>query len=37
MTLTLHGRSASLRLEQARAVRGGSARLTTVDESVLVP
>ncbi|MGW7205871.1 alkaline phosphatase D family protein [Streptomyces sp. NPDC054837] len=35
MTLTLRGRSAGLRLEQARAVRGGKARLTVVSESVL--
>ena len=39
MTLTLRGRSASLRLEQAQAGRGGagSARLNTVAESALVP
>ncbi|WP_406329577.1 alkaline phosphatase D family protein [Streptomyces sp. NBC_00203] len=47
MTLTLRGRSASLRLEQARIVRGGggggggksarSARLETVEESELTP
>ncbi|MEU8983990.1 alkaline phosphatase D family protein [Streptomyces sp. NPDC048309] len=37
MTLTLHGRSASLRLEQARAVRGGAPRLTTVEESAITP
>ncbi|KPI03246.1 Alkaline phosphatase D-related protein [Actinobacteria bacterium OK074] len=40
MTLTLHGRSASLRLERARAVRGQGqrdARLGTVAESVLTP
>jgi len=37
MTLTLHGRSASLRLDQARTVRGSAARLETVDESVLTP
>nr|WP_206328196.1 alkaline phosphatase D family protein [Streptomyces sp. S3(2020)] len=35
MTLTLRGRSARLRLEQARAVRGGKARLAVVSESVL--
>ncbi|WP_371597738.1 alkaline phosphatase D family protein [Streptomyces sp. NBC_00564] len=35
MTLTLRGRSASLRLDQARALRGGGARLETVEESVL--
>ncbi|MES5821433.1 alkaline phosphatase D family protein [Streptomyces sp. RG80] len=35
MTLTLRGRSARLRMEQARAVRGGKARLTVVAESVL--
>lgn len=35
MTLTLRGRSAGLRLEQARAVRGGKARLAVVSESVL--
>lgn len=37
MTLTLRGRSASLRLDQARALRGGAARLETVEESVLTP
>ncbi|WP_172638927.1 hypothetical protein [Streptomyces tailanensis] len=37
MTLTLHGRSARLRLDQARARRDGKARLETVAESVLVP
>ncbi|MET7984176.1 MULTISPECIES: alkaline phosphatase D family protein [unclassified Streptomyces] len=44
MTLTLHGRSASLRLEQARRARGGGAgrtaggaRLTTVTESRITP
>ncbi|MGC4986442.1 alkaline phosphatase D family protein [Streptomyces sp. DT193] len=44
MTLTLQGRSASLRLEQARPVRGGgtgrtgrAARLTTVAESRITP
>ncbi|WP_329547899.1 alkaline phosphatase family protein [Streptomyces sp. NBC_01356] len=37
MTLTLRGRSASLRLDQARALRGGGARLETVEESVLTP
>ncbi|MET9903170.1 alkaline phosphatase D family protein [Streptomyces sp. NPDC006446] len=43
MTLTLHGRSAALRLEQARETRGGggraggAARLTTVEESVIAP
>ncbi|BBC36799.1 Alkaline phosphatase [Streptomyces graminofaciens] len=35
MTLTLHGRSARLRMEQARARRGGKARLDTVTESEL--
>jgi hypothetical protein len=35
MTLTMEGRSALLRLEQARTVRGGKARLTVVAESVL--
>ncbi|MEV7886378.1 alkaline phosphatase D family protein [Streptomyces sp. NPDC002817] len=35
MTLTLRGRSAGLRLEQARAARGGKARLAVVSESVL--
>ncbi|MEU5885439.1 alkaline phosphatase D family protein [Streptomyces sp. NPDC047461] len=35
MTLTLRGRSAGLRLEQARAVRDGKARLAVVSESVL--
>ncbi|MFF4346421.1 alkaline phosphatase D family protein [Streptomyces sp. NPDC001530] len=37
MTLTLHGRSASLRLEQARERRGGRARLEAVIESALSP
>ncbi|KUM81044.1 alkaline phosphatase D family protein [Streptomyces curacoi] len=37
MTLTLRGRSARLRLEQARAVRGAGARLRTVMESELAP
>ncbi|WP_369246288.1 alkaline phosphatase D family protein [Streptomyces sp. R41] len=37
MTLTLRGRSASLRLEQARAVRSGGSRLRTVEESALTP
>ncbi|MFD3835283.1 alkaline phosphatase D family protein [Streptomyces sp. NPDC058642] len=35
MTLTLRGRSARLRLEQVRAVRGEKARLAVVSESVL--
>ncbi|MGP4091959.1 alkaline phosphatase D family protein, partial [Streptomyces sp. KR55] len=35
MTLTLHGRSARLRLDQAKADGRGGARLTTVEESVL--
>ncbi|MFF4268502.1 alkaline phosphatase D family protein [Streptomyces sp. NPDC001536] len=35
MTLTLRGRSSLLRLEQARPVRGGKARLALVSESVL--
>lgn len=35
MTLTLRGRSAQLRLEQARPVRGGKARLAVVSDSVL--
>ncbi len=35
MMLTLRGRSASLRLEQARADRNGGARLDAVTESVL--
>jgi hypothetical protein len=35
MTLTLRGRSARLRLEQAREVRGGGARLRTIAESEL--
>ncbi|WP_217240578.1 alkaline phosphatase D family protein [Streptomyces sp. AC555_RSS877] len=35
MTLTLRGRSARLRLEQARAVRGARPRLETVTESEL--
>lgn len=37
MTLTMRGRSASLRLDQARVLRGGDVRLETVDESVLTP
>ncbi|KUO04077.1 alkaline phosphatase D family protein [Streptomyces caeruleatus] len=37
MTLTLRGRSARLRLEQARVLRGGAARLRTVAESELAP
>ncbi|KOG20796.1 alkaline phosphatase D family protein [Streptomyces viridochromogenes] len=37
MTLTLRGRSARLRLEQAQEVRGGGARLRTVAESELSP
>lgn len=37
MTLTLRGRSARLRLEQAREVRGGGARLRTIAESELAP
>ncbi|WP_200302299.1 alkaline phosphatase D family protein [Streptomyces adelaidensis] len=37
MTLTLHGRSARLRLDRARARRGGKARLETVAESALTP
>ncbi|APY88533.1 alkaline phosphatase [Streptomyces alfalfae] len=35
MTLTLHGRSAHLRLDQARAVRGGGARLEVAEEGRL--
>ncbi|MFF3708766.1 alkaline phosphatase D family protein [Streptomyces phaeochromogenes] len=35
MTLTLHGRSARLRLDQARQERGGEARLRTIVESEL--
>ncbi|MEU5689171.1 alkaline phosphatase [Streptomyces venezuelae] len=35
MTLTLRGRSARLRLDQARAVRGGGVRLETADETRL--
>jgi hypothetical protein len=35
MTLTLHGRSAVLRLDHARTNGRGRARLTTVEESVL--
>jgi hypothetical protein len=35
MTLTLRGRSARLRLDQARADRGGNARLVRVTESTL--
>ncbi|MGX4692456.1 alkaline phosphatase D family protein [Streptomyces sp. JNUCC 63] len=37
MTLTLHGRSALLRLEGARAAGDGKRRLKTVAESELVP
>ena len=37
MTLTLRGRSARLRLDQARAEKGGGARLRTVVESELTP
>ncbi|GCB49812.1 alkaline phosphatase D family protein [Streptomyces sp. NL15-2K] len=37
MTLTLRGRSARLRLDQAREVRDGKPRLVTVTESDLVP
>nr|WP_241267356.1 alkaline phosphatase D family protein [Streptomyces scabichelini] len=37
MTLTLRGRSARLRLDQAREEKGGSARLRTVVESELTP
>lgn len=37
MTLTLHGRSARLRLDRARARRGGKARLETMSESALTP
>ncbi len=37
MTLTLRGRSARLRLERAREVRGTGARLRTVMESELAP
>lgn len=37
MTLTLRGRSARLRLEQARAGRGAGARLRTVAERELAP
>ncbi|MFH8565121.1 alkaline phosphatase D family protein [Streptomyces sp. NPDC017988] len=32
MTLTLHGRSARLRLDQARTARGGAVRLETTEE-----
>ncbi|MEV0256585.1 alkaline phosphatase D family protein [Streptomyces sp. NPDC050732] len=35
MTLTLRGRSALLRLDQARAVRGGSVRLETAESTQL--
>ncbi|MEU7579019.1 alkaline phosphatase D family protein [Streptomyces sp. NPDC041068] len=35
MTLTLRGRSARLRLDQARAVRGGGVRLETAEETRL--
>jgi hypothetical protein len=36
MTLTLHGRSARLRLEHARAeAEGGGSRLVTVEETSL--
>ncbi|MCL7429696.1 alkaline phosphatase D family protein [Streptomyces sp. YS415] len=37
MTLVMRGRSASLRLEQARPQKGGGARLQTVVESELSP
>ncbi|MFI7410105.1 alkaline phosphatase D family protein [Streptomyces sp. NPDC049627] len=37
MTLTMRGRSARLRLEQAREERGGAARLRVVAESELTP
>ncbi|SPF05168.1 alkaline phosphatase D family protein [Streptomyces sp. MA5143a] len=37
MTLTLRGRSARLRFEQARARKGEKARLETVTESALTP
>ena len=37
MTLTMRGRSAQLRLEQAREERGGAARLRVVAESELTP
>ncbi|MEV6170152.1 alkaline phosphatase D family protein [Streptomyces sp. NPDC051954] len=37
MTLTLRGRSARLRLDQARAEKTGGARLKTVEESQLTP
>ncbi|MXM62695.1 alkaline phosphatase family protein [Streptomyces sp. HUCO-GS316] len=37
MTLTLSGRSARLRLEQAQDADGGGTRLTTVTESELAP
>ncbi|MFF6782723.1 alkaline phosphatase D family protein [Streptomyces sp. NPDC012510] len=37
MTLTLHGRSARLRLDRARMRRDGKARLETATESVLTP
>ncbi|WP_328871051.1 alkaline phosphatase family protein [Streptomyces sp. NBC_00287] len=37
MTLVMHGRSASLKLEQARPVKGGGARLRKVAESELTP
>ncbi|MEU6554923.1 alkaline phosphatase D family protein [Streptomyces sp. NPDC046915] len=37
MTLTLHGRSARLRLERARARRGSAGDLETVEESVISP
>ncbi|RFU86223.1 alkaline phosphatase family protein [Streptomyces triticagri] len=35
MTLTLRGRSARLRMDQAQALRGGKARLRTVEESAI--
>ncbi|MGV9450995.1 alkaline phosphatase D family protein [Streptomyces sp. NPDC003635] len=37
MTLVLRGRSATLRLDQARPVKGGGARLRTIAESELSP
>ncbi|SDK01102.1 alkaline phosphatase D family protein [Streptomyces indicus] len=37
MTLTLRGRSSRLRLDQAQRVRGGGARLETVEDTQLTP
>ena len=37
MTLTLRGRSAELRLDRARAEKGGGERLETVERTTLTP